>query len=213
MHIVAEADKFEAAVAAVRQSIRDRAVAPGEALLVDSLARRLRMSATPIREALAYLSGAGMAERQGRGYRVPRLDPSDVIELYQLHGAYVRLALEQAALDPHPLDPASRGADAPSEPTYRGRVEAFWRGLVAAGRHDRLQRALHRLADQLALVRMAEPRVFADAEAELEALARRREADSQVAFRAAVEAYHRRRIESATALSAAIYWPLSGGKI
>jgi len=213
MHRVAEADKFEAAVAAVRQAIRDQAVAPGEALRVDTLARRLRMSATPIREALAYLSGAGVAERQGRGYRVPRLDPSDVIELYQLHHAYVRMALEDAALDAEVADPASSGAEPVSEPTYRGRVEAFWRALAAAAGHDRLQRTLHGLADQLALVRQAEPRVFADVEAELGALARLGEADRPSAFDAAVEAYHRRRIEAATALSAAIYWPVRGVKI
>ena len=213
MQIVAEADKFGAALEAVRRAIRDQAVAPGEALLVDNMARRLRMSATPIREALAYLSGAGVADRQGRGYRVQHLDPCDVSELYQLHSAYVRMALDRIGVDDSGLAATPARSEVELEHSYRGEVEAFWSRLAVIAGHNRLQRALHRLADQLSLVRMAEPRVFVDAEAELRALAQLCGPNSPATFRAAVEAYHLRRINSATALSAAIRWPRSTGKI
>ena len=210
---MAEADKFGAALLAVRRAIRDQSVAPGEALLVDSLARRLRMSATPIREALAYLSGTGVAERQGRGYRVRRLEPCDVRELYQLHSAYVRMALDMLAVDGQDAGSTPIQVEPEHEQTYQVDVEAFWNRLTVATGHNRLQCALRRLADQLALVRMAEPQVFADVKAELVGLKQLRAAGSPTAFRAAVEAYHLRRTASDTALSAAIRWPRSAGKI
>jgi len=203
---MADADKFGTALAAVRCALRKRTVEPGEALLVEGLATNLRMSATPIREALAYLSGAGVTERQGRGYRVRRLEPADIVELYNLHFAYVQLGLEDfvAPLEGSPSDPSL---------SYTQRVEGFWFSLLPPGRRPRLGAALRTASDQLALVRAAEPKIFPDTEAELEELQSFQRRGALSYLRVAVAVYHMRRDGAATALSAEVHWSSGPDKI
>lgn len=76
--------------ASLRRAVRERVLAPGEALNQDELARRYGVSRIPLREALRTLVGEGLiVMRPGLGAVVTELQSAEVNELYGL-----RLALE-----------------------------------------------------------------------------------------------------------------------
>lgn len=76
--------------ASLRRAVRERVLAPGEALNQDELARRYGVSRIPLREALRTLVGEGLIIMQpGLGAVVTELQAAEVSELYGL-----RLALE-----------------------------------------------------------------------------------------------------------------------
>lgn len=78
-------------------------VEPGGRLSIDTLARRLDVSPTPVREALVQLERTGLVTREAlKGYRVaPPLGPDQLAELFQarlmLETTAVSLAMAQSA--------------------------------------------------------------------------------------------------------------------
>ncbi|MHB1006936.1 MAG: GntR family transcriptional regulator [Chloroflexota bacterium] len=92
----------EQAYRAVRAMILDLRLLPGEKLVLRELAERLRMSRTPVREALVRLSSEGLVETlPHRGMRVAA--PTAVVtrEIYQvvagIEGQAAKLAAENAS--------------------------------------------------------------------------------------------------------------------
>lgn len=76
--------------ASLRRAVRERVLAPGEALNQDELARRYGVSRIPLREALRTLVGEGLIiMHPGLGAVVTELQVDEVNELYGL-----RLSLE-----------------------------------------------------------------------------------------------------------------------
>ncbi len=87
-------DPFSAALETLRDQLRDGRLVSGEPLTITDLAHDLGLSATPVREALSRLAGERLIEdRRGRGYFAPRLDASDLVELYGLRRLYLVEAL------------------------------------------------------------------------------------------------------------------------
>src|SRR2546426_5899812 len=78
----------------IKGLVIDQRVEPGSRMNIDSLARQLTVSQTPIREALARLEADGLVIREPlRGYSVaPLLDASSFDQLYDM-----RLLLEPEA--------------------------------------------------------------------------------------------------------------------
>ncbi|SDX91980.1 DNA-binding transcriptional regulator, GntR family [Micromonospora pattaloongensis] len=78
----------------VRALIMDHAVAPGERVNIDALARQLQVSPTPVREALARLESDGLVRKRPlAGYTAaPLLTRAEFEELVEM-----RLVLETAA--------------------------------------------------------------------------------------------------------------------
>ncbi len=78
-------------------------IEPGERLGIDTLARRLHVSPTPVREALVQLERTGLVTREAlKGYRVaPPLGPDQLAELFDarimLEATATRLATPAAA--------------------------------------------------------------------------------------------------------------------
>lgn len=76
---------------------------PGTRLSIDTIARQLDVSPTPVREALVQLERTGLVTRQThKGYRVaPPLEPQQLLELFQaremLEGTAIGLAAPSAA--------------------------------------------------------------------------------------------------------------------
>lgn len=98
----------------LRDGIREGALAPGQPLVQDDLAKRFSVSRIPIREALRILAAEGMAEaRPGGGLAVTSLTSDAVAEMYDL-----RLSLEPT-LAPYIVANAS-SADI-----------ARWKGILA----------------------------------------------------------------------------------
>lgn len=76
----------------LRELILSDALGPGEAFTEATLAERLGVSRTPIREGLKRLEQDGLIERSGRGMRIKERSPEEILEIYE-----VRITLEAAA--------------------------------------------------------------------------------------------------------------------
>lgn len=97
-------DPYGHALSTLRRLTHDGRFGWGEPLVVKDLAEEIGLSPTPVREALACLSGEGLIERRrGKGYFFPALTGPDIIDLYDLEWSYVH-----SALTLHPLQGAGR---------------------------------------------------------------------------------------------------------
>jgi DNA-binding GntR family transcriptional regulator len=84
----------------LRSAILSNALPPGTSLSVPELARQLRVSRSPVREAVQRLTGDGLATHvRHRGAEVSRVDLDDLRDLYVvrelLEGLAARLATER----------------------------------------------------------------------------------------------------------------------
>ena len=88
----------EAAHQAIRGSIITGVLAPGSKLVVSTLAHSLRLSATPINEALAGLEREGLVTCfPHRGYFVRTVIPEDIEKTYSVREAFELVAVRHAA--------------------------------------------------------------------------------------------------------------------
>ncbi len=75
----------ERAYRAIKDSILRNELLPGEVLSIDSLAKALGISQTPVREALTKLSADGLVEyERNKGFRVASITEDDVHETYEV---------------------------------------------------------------------------------------------------------------------------------
>jgi len=80
---------------ALLEAIVHKRLAPGARLVLDDLAEQLKVSRTPIRDALARLTSEGLVRRAGRkGFTLTALSPSEMKDLYE-----VRLMCELYAVE------------------------------------------------------------------------------------------------------------------
>lgn len=76
----------------LRELILSDELPPEEPFTEGTLAQRLGVSRTPIRESLKRLEQDGLIERYGRGMRIKERSPEEILEIYE-----VRITLEAAA--------------------------------------------------------------------------------------------------------------------
>lgn len=57
---------------------------PGDVLYETVLGRRLGLSRTPVREALARLNQDGLIDRSARGYTIKQLTPAEIIQVFDV---------------------------------------------------------------------------------------------------------------------------------
>ena len=95
----------------VYQVLRDRVLGaslkPGEFIREQDVSERLRVSRTPVREALGRLASEGFLERiPHRGFRVPEESAADLVEFYPIICALEELAARESfpQLDAQALD-------------------------------------------------------------------------------------------------------------
>ena len=81
----------------LREYLRSGQVRWGESLREASLATRLGVSRTPVREALARLASEGLVEAHGRSFTVPALTEEDLEDIYELRLLVETEAVRQAA--------------------------------------------------------------------------------------------------------------------
>lgn len=75
----------EKAYKAIKNSILRNELLPGEVVSIDSLAKDLGISQTPVREALTKLSADGLVEyERNKGFRVASITEDDVRETYEV---------------------------------------------------------------------------------------------------------------------------------
>jgi DNA-binding GntR family transcriptional regulator len=131
----------------------------GDRLREEEVAQRLKVSRTPVREALGRLAARGFVEPAGgRGLIVRNLDISEVLELYAmreiLEGAAARLAADHASRPEVDalLDIEDALADA-SDPAEMARLNrTFHEAICRAARNRYLDNASRELQDWIALL-------------------------------------------------------------
>ncbi|MGW0789211.1 GntR family transcriptional regulator [Streptomyces sp. NPDC002911] len=99
---------------AILEKLLDGSAPPGSSLGIDSLARELQVSPTPVREALVQLEHTGLVTRTAlKGYRVaPPLSPGQLAELFDMRGILETAAVERAAAHAEDLVPDLQAAHA-----------------------------------------------------------------------------------------------------
>jgi DNA-binding GntR family transcriptional regulator len=86
----------------IQQKIASGVLAPGGAISELTIAKELRISRTPIREAIAQLVSEGLLTELNRGVIVASLTRQDILELYDLREALEVHAIQKAAHRPVP---------------------------------------------------------------------------------------------------------------
>lgn len=201
-------DPFTQALTALRDRIESGVLAGGAPVIVQDEAQRLNLSATPVREALARLSGEGLVERApAGGYVTMRLDAQGVADRHALHGEYLAFAvrLNVRALGRLSPPPVSGGTSDPATA-----VRALFSAIVCSAGNRTLWESYERLTRQLDLFRALEPLLFGDLDAESAALHTAYAENLSGAFPEVCAAYHGRRIAAAGPL-AALAWKRSEG--
>jgi len=147
---------------ALRRMLRAREFEPGERLVDSSIAKRLDVSRTPVREALMRLAADGLIESQERGFLVPRLGLSDVQEIFEIRRLLEPSAARGVAehLDEAgkadvaaALDAAERGYAADDLAAFADANIAFRAAWVERIPNRRMRDTLHRFDDQVSMVR------------------------------------------------------------
>lgn len=130
------------------------------------LGDQLRMSVTPVREALARLNAerlVRLAPHQGYAVAVPSARRLE--HLYELSGALVHLSLERASRSRRPKAEGQRILNLVG--SYAADMAALINEVASSQPNGALGETLAALNDQLFGVRRCEPKIFAQANQEL----------------------------------------------
>lgn len=88
----------EAAYAALMNALRNGEYAPGDRLREEEVGERLKLSRTPVREALRRLEAHGIVEHRPRiGAIIRKLEHTEIVELYEMRIVLERTAAQMAA--------------------------------------------------------------------------------------------------------------------
>jgi len=187
-------DPFSHALEDLRERVTEGGFTPGGPVVIIEEARRLGLSTTPVREALAWLCGEGLMERAPRrGYLAPRLDVALLRDRFWVRLKCLETSLELTA------DLAISAAPA-TDVVDEGVVRDLFDRLVRATGNRALIETFRRVDAQLRMLGNAETLVFADIGDEARALARIEVVGSRTQLLTAIEAYHRRRMENAAVI-------------
>jgi DNA-binding GntR family transcriptional regulator len=161
----------------LRQDLLTLALRPGSVIVETDIARRFRVSRTPVREALTLLQRDGLVEAMPRrGYLVSSVTMSDVRDLFELRVALEGAAAELAATRITPeelqhLDMLTKPPqallrevkDQPNRKTMETLLDynrEFHMTIARASRNPRLVTLIERVLDDM--MRMIASGYFAD---------------------------------------------------
>lgn len=186
-------DPFSLALESLRDRVLRGVYAPGAAVVIIDEARRLSLSTTPVREALAWLCGEGLLERAPRaGYLAPRLDAAILRDRFWMRQRLLTTGLELTDLAGAATTTTGEGGGDP--------VREVFDRIVRATGNRALVDAFRRVDAQIRLLGDAEAAVFEDVAEEAEALARLGRAGARIPLAGAIETYHRRRMDRSAVL-------------
>lgn len=187
-------DPFHLALESLRTRAMQGVYGSGGPVVIIDEARRLGLSTTPVREALACLCGEGLLERAPRaGYLSPRLDAALLRDRYWVRLRTLTTSLELTVDRAQAAAPDDEACGAPG-------VEDLFDRLVRETGNRALVETFRRVDAQLRMLGGAEARVFADTAEEAAELARLGLAGSRIPLAASIERYHRRRMDGAALL-------------
>lgn len=131
----------------LRLAILNGEYAPGDHLVISTLAREMGVSATPLREALGNLAASGLIELQTHGKaRVAKVELHEANEIYELRLMLEPVALERAIVN--------------ADDAYRDEIESTWQALkvervAPLSSHAAFHRALVATCDSEWLLRLS----------------------------------------------------------
>lgn len=198
-------DPFTQALSSLRERIQSGLLPGGAPVIVQDEARRLRLSTTPIREALARLSGEGFVDRApSGGYVTMRFDAPAVRDRYAMHGEYLHFAirLNGRALDGAAPPLPSTSTSTPGEEAPGFAVDRFFSSIVCSAGNQVLWEGYTKVSRQLETLRRLEPLVFDDLHSEAAALHDAYVRDFGSAFSEVSDRFHARRVAAAGVLAA-----------
>lgn len=146
---------------------------PNERLVEADLAKKYKISRTPIREVLVQLSAEGLVESRRRGWMVHEHGPTEILEIYEtraaLEGYAARLAAERATDEQlERLKSINAEAEAARKTSARQHLvevnDAFHQAIVDAAGNDRLRRMIRQTHEYFFNYQIA--RLYSDDEAE-----------------------------------------------
>ena len=189
-------DPFLLVLARIRERVQAGVHPAGRPIVIVEEARRLGVSTTPVREALACLCGEGLVERgPSGGFLAVHLDAGAVRDRYGF-----RLICLLAALDlTSGLPTYGRTPDRGEAPDRD--LHDLFDGLVRRSGNAALGRAYDRVVGQLRRLDAAAIRIFPDAAVEADRLLALAAADRNGDLRDALGVYHARRAGSAAILA------------
>lgn len=187
--MVRNRDPFATALNSLRARLAEGVYAPGAPIVIFEEARRLRLSTTPVREALAWLSGSGLVEHSASGgYRALGLEVGGVRDDYAFRSACLLMSLERAG--PAPI------GDVPG-----GGARALFSWMVGRCGDAALSRAFHAVDLHLDRLGRAERRILGDPCAAVAAMRATLLGDRPGDVAELVTAYHHERIAAAAAIA------------
>lgn len=157
--MVEGSDPYARAVAGLIARLEAGEIAPGQPVAAARFAETLGLSPTPVREAMAYLSGRGLLQRHHRhGYAVPPLSASDLVDLLDLQAALLigpspgnPLAAVQLRVIEIRLTPLTRHLRETGDPDATPPSPPLVDPTGIAARRDRLARQAEPLARAIQL--------------------------------------------------------------
>lgn len=155
----------ENVAAVVYEAVRVKAIShaflPGERLNEGELAKELKVSRTPLREALNRLTTEGFLRSvSGKGFFFRDLDPQELFDLYELRSAIevaaANLAIQRASDEQLAALAATVGVDAPADCARAALIaqdEEFHTRLVALAGNLEMSRVLGNINARIQFVR------------------------------------------------------------
>lgn len=201
-------DAFALALSALKLRLRQGVDAPGDALPINLIAAELRLSSTPVREALSRLAGEHLVEKRGPVYTRPQLEGPTLAELYSLRALLVQTAMvpdagRRARRRTFPQRPPLALAD---ELASRSRapdeiVSALFLELVLSAGDLILAQTYQAVTERLLPFQPLEAQLFTDLEDEGSKLIAAFVVGDPRSLGAGVRLYHRRRIAAAASIT------------
>lgn len=166
----------EVIYATLREAIRSSLIRAGTHLTELELAAALKISRTPIREALQRLEMEYLLEKSPRrGFVVPILKMDDIVEIFEIREVLLGLAAQCAAQRAGPAEIAMMSeaiarmerANAANDAGGLSQASAqFHRAIEQASKNRRLQKLIRLNSGAMPLYEFADPDRFAPAIAE-----------------------------------------------
>jgi DNA-binding GntR family transcriptional regulator len=207
-------EPFQRALAQLRERLRDGGFPPGTRIAASEVADSLKLSATPVREALSRLAGEGLLEdRRGQGFFLRPLSGVDIADLYRLSLTHLALALDshRARVSRQGRTPGEAAPEPFSNPVRD--VERLFTEWVGEAGSRALSGSYRTIQVQLGPVRRFEPAVIEDLEAEAVELVAAALDELVPARMALVRKFHARRIALADRLATLAYRDPAGPKV
>jgi DNA-binding GntR family transcriptional regulator len=192
-------DHFERAYGYVRERLDAGVYKAGERINILALRDELKLSQTPIREALSRLVGQNVIrDRRGEGYYVAAVEPRSAAQLYALYRLHLDAGLKEIRCHAEKLGRTLLSGQADDDPASR--AARLFDNLLRITRNRPLSEAARQIDMRLRPLRRHEAALFADLEEECATLERLARAGDRASLRPAIRIFHQRRERSAAQL-------------